>query len=62
MTLRPSPEVLSANDPAVLRQSAAFLAGFLWLMWLGPVVLFWVAGAIVIGTGRWVMRGFASGN
>jgi hypothetical protein len=58
MTLRPSPEVLKANDPAVGRSVGAFLAGFLWLMWLGPIALLWIVGGLVIGTTRWVMRGF----
>jgi hypothetical protein len=34
------------------------LGVMLWLMWLGPIALIWIIGAIVIGTTRWVIRGF----
>jgi hypothetical protein len=37
---------------------SVLLGGFIWLMWLGPIALLWIVGGTVIGTTRWVMRGF----
>jgi len=38
------------------------LGVMLWLMWLGPVALIWIVGAIVISTTRWVIRGFTKSD
>jgi hypothetical protein len=35
-----------------------WLGVFTWIMWLGPIALLWIVGGTVIGTTRWVMRGF----
>jgi hypothetical protein len=31
---------------------------FLWIILLGPIILLWLVGWIVLGTVRWVRRGF----
>jgi hypothetical protein len=36
-----------------------FKDGFLWIILLGPIALLWLVGWIVLGTVRWVRRGFA---
>ncbi len=45
-------------DPAV----EPWLGVMLWLMWLGPIALLWIVGGIVIGTTRWVIRGFTKSD
>jgi hypothetical protein len=31
---------------------------FLWIILLGPIILLWLVGWVVLGTVRWVRRGF----
>ena len=34
----------------------------LWSMMLGPIVIFWLVGSIILATVRWIRRGFARGR
>ena len=61
----PIPDALKAmtfSDDRVDPTFKTWLGVMFWLQWLGPIALLWIVGGIVIGTTRWVIRGFTKSD